>query len=464
MVFLIAMLTFLHGWTPVPVSDDPLVFMPGSQPGSLTIELDSAEKCDNCHGSYDEAVEPAFNWRGSMMSQAARDPLWLACLVVAGQDSIWALGNANAGDLCLRCHTPPGWLGGRSDPANLTALSTSLADFEGVNCDSCHRMVDPMGANGQLPHLVAETDPAGIAAEAATSARDWDAILQFITGFDGSDFYASDTQLPETYGDGSWPNYIEATSGQFYMDPDSDKRGNRFDASPKSHAVYYSRFHRSKNMCATCHDVSNPVLANLIHGSGTSEAQAAGSFFHVERTWSEFQLSAFAQVGGAATDAVFSGRTGVAHASRCQDCHMRATVGKACNKNVPVRDNLALHDLTGGNTWITRLLATADSNGSVYDAYNYAILSGSKYPAAAIETGGLLNRSAELLAGELRARDNLRSAAAIDLVKDHTGTATLRIRNLTGHKLISGFPEGRRMWLQVEFFDSSGALIIRING
>ena len=40
-----------------------------------------------------------------------------------------------AGDLCLRCHTPTGWLGGHSDPPNLTALSGS--DFEGVSCDAC---------------------------------------------------------------------------------------------------------------------------------------------------------------------------------------------------------------------------------------------------------------------------------------------------------------------------------------
>lgn len=52
-------------------------FLPGSQPGESG-NLEHPGKCDNCHGGYDLAVEPAFNWRGSMMAQAQRDPLYLA--------------------------------------------------------------------------------------------------------------------------------------------------------------------------------------------------------------------------------------------------------------------------------------------------------------------------------------------------------------------------------------------------
>ncbi len=98
------------------------------------------------------------------MAHAGRDPLWLACMVVALQDSIWAVGNPNAGDLCLRCHTPGGWLAGRSDPPNLTALSTASGDpdFDGINCDLCHRMVDPMSGLRQ-PDVPPETTPEAFA-------------------------------------------------------------------------------------------------------------------------------------------------------------------------------------------------------------------------------------------------------------------------------------------------------------
>src|SRR5210317_2207673 len=70
-------------------------FMPGSQPlQSGTFK--SSNQCDNCHGGYDTNAEPAFNWRGSMMAHAMRDPLYLASLTIANQDAV------DAGDLCIR--------------------------------------------------------------------------------------------------------------------------------------------------------------------------------------------------------------------------------------------------------------------------------------------------------------------------------------------------------------------------
>ena len=50
-------------------------------------------------------------------------------------------------------------------------------------------------------------------------------------------------------------------------------------------------------MCHTCHDVSNPVLANVAMGAGTPETRSAASYFHVERTSSEFELSDYANPG-----------------------------------------------------------------------------------------------------------------------------------------------------------------------
>ena len=42
--------------------------------------------CQNCHGEYDQNVEPWYAWRGSMMAHATRDPLFWASLAVAEQD------------------------------------------------------------------------------------------------------------------------------------------------------------------------------------------------------------------------------------------------------------------------------------------------------------------------------------------------------------------------------------------
>jgi len=439
-------------WTPIPVKDDRNVFMPGTQPGQAG-NSETPDKCDNCHGGYNTAVEPAYNWRGSMMAQAARDPLWLACLTVALQDSIWAVGNPNAGDICIRCHSPTGWLEGRSDPTNTVALKTS--DFDGVQCDFCHRLMDPITELGQ-PDVPTETDPTAQSMAAETYLRDL-SELGALTLFDGTPFLDPGTNLPTYYGDGSLPNYVESASGQYYVDPSNAKSGPYFDAAAR-HQMYYSRYHKSKTFCSTCHDVSNPILASVILGVDVPEMQAAASYFHVERTTSEFLLSAYGS-GGADTNI-----PGVPFADKCQDCHMRDVTGMGCNKRgAPTRDDLPLHDLTGGNQWISRILASADPNGPVYDPYNYAILSGQKYAGAQIDVGGLSGYGQALLDGSNRAIQQLEMAATLSIVNEDAGSVTIRVQNNGGHKLISGFPEGKRMFLNLKFFDVNGNLIGEIN-
>jgi hypothetical protein len=59
-------------------------------------------------------------------------------------------------------------------------------------------------------------------------------------------------------------------------------------------------------------------------------------------------------------------------------------------------------------------------------------------------------------AGKQRALELLKTAASLKLTSHEPGKAQLRVTNLTGHKLPSGYPEGRRMWINVTFLDSSG--------
>ena len=80
-----------------------------------------------------------------MMANASIDPLFLACLTKANADA------PESGDLCLRCHSPRGWLNGRSSPTDGTRLHDQ--DKVGVSCEFCHRLVD----GRQNP---ASTDPA----------------------------------------------------------------------------------------------------------------------------------------------------------------------------------------------------------------------------------------------------------------------------------------------------------------
>jgi hypothetical protein len=49
-------------------------------------------------------------------------------------------------------------------------------------------------------------------------------------------------------------------------------------------------------------------------------------------------------------------------------------------------------------------------------------------------------------------------AADVVLVSETASELTLRVVNNSGHKLLSGYPEGRRIWLNVEFMDAAGVL------
>jgi hypothetical protein len=287
--------------------------------------------------------------------------------------------------------------------------------------------------------------------------------------FNGASFFTSN--LPPA-------NYLESGSGQYFVSSDGAKRASFADAAAR-HQMFYSRFHKSKYMCATCHDVSNPILANL--GADPTqplptELNSAYSYLHVERTFSEFMLSAYGRDGGAATNPEFQiqGAPDITHAAKCQDCHMRDVTGVGANKKgAPVRPNESvehpnsgqpLHDLTGGNAWVSWVLASAVPGHADHDPFNEAELN--KGPAVLtldLTQGQGIDPEA-LLAGVNRAKQQLLLAATIkNLAYDpSTGALSFQVQNNTAHKLISGFPEGRRMFVNIKAY-AGGSLIYEVN-
>jgi hypothetical protein len=393
------------------------VKLPGTQPQQVS-GIESVSKCDNCHGHFEPAGEPWFNWTGSMMAHASRDPIFWATLAIAEQDF------DGSGDLCLRCHVGEGWLAGRSTPTDGSALAEGDAD--GVQCDICHRLTNPDGSE----HLGVQNAP----------------------------FLAHDGGTPPTgfYG-----------SGMAVLSDAAAKLGPYSDAEAR-HQALQSHFHRSELLCGTCHDVSNPVTGDLAPNNGAQTPLAPGkaafnnfpyAYGVIERTTSEHQASLLAttRVGDYASlpvelqdgaiqkawqAALLAGTSGdyedgTPRYFSCQSCHMRPTIGQGCNKNPPLRADLPVHDLTGGNYWVP-------------DAIQYLSARGE------LRLGNLLtaDQLTALNAGKLRAQQNLNDAAAFELVGNR-----LRIVNLTGHKLITGYPEGRRMWLNARWFDAGNALV-----
>jgi hypothetical protein len=479
-VAVFSLIAFAYAWLPLAVKEDPLVRMPGTQPED-GVSLEAPGRCLNCHAGYDLAVEPGFNWKGSMMAQSSRDFLFWACLTVAAQDSIWAVGTPNATDICVRCHFPKGWIEGRSDPTNASLMAG--ADYDGVQCDFCHRTYDPFfettysgerEGNSWLSYWD-ETNVSGTPSQPeadATYIEDMD-LSQSILNFDGTPFYLNN--LPPV-------DYVENGSGQYFVSSNAEKRASFADAAAR-HRMLYSRYHKSKYFCSTCHDVSNPVLANLglsgLTNNNTgliTEQYSAGRYFHVERTFSEFMLSAYGQQGGAPTNSEFQaqGAPGIAHAAKCQDCHMRDEIGVGCNKaGVPVRPNESiehpksgqpLHDLTGGNAWVSAVLASAVPGSPIYEAVNDQLLNQGSAALTLDLTQGEGIDPVALLAGVDRAKQQLLLAATIkNLTYDSvTGALSFQVQNNTPHKLLSGFPEGRRMFVNIKAYAGS-SLIYEVN-
>lgn len=130
-----------------------------TEPGTLVNQLDESVSCQLCH-THDNATgheaEPLYaafyGWQGSLMANAARDPVFWAGVALASQD--------HPGETvdCVRCHSPRAFLEGRGDA---TAIDQLLPpDLEGVGCEACHRMTNE-GALGNAQYAIDDTPGIG---------------------------------------------------------------------------------------------------------------------------------------------------------------------------------------------------------------------------------------------------------------------------------------------------------------
>jgi cytochrome c553 len=334
--------------------------------------------------------------------------VWASSMMAqASRDPMWyaamAIANQDAawvGDLCIRCHAPQGWLQGKSVPVDGSALDVFNGDMDGVGCHFCHRMVDPIYE--------------------AENPIDDQQILANLT-----------TQIP-----------TDPHSGQYVVDPDDNRRGPYdLGAGFGYHLWRESPFHRESMMCGTCHDVTNPAFSRQLDGTyalNTLDAEHPThdkrDGFPSERTFSEWQFSQFAkeeiEMGG-----LFGGnKTAV---STCQDCHMPDGTGRATPPQWggTWRTDLPLHEFNGGNTWVLRAIR------ALYPDYETGLTAPTV--DASINRAHLMLQNASELEAFVRA-----------------GALVVRVQNNTGHKLPTGYPEGRRMWLNVKYRGAGGTLLL----
>ncbi|MEM9456100.1 MAG: multiheme c-type cytochrome [Myxococcota bacterium] len=329
-------------------------------PGELSNPLVPAPECQYCHSfsnELDHAQEPRYapyvSWRGSMMANSARDPVFWAAVAIASQDA----EDPAETQACVRCHAPRAFLEGRGDAIAQSELE--FFDTQGVECELCHRMTDD-----SLP---------GNAQYALDDVRVGEEVPRR-----GPWSYPADGEIP-----------------------------------PPPHEVIADTFIGTSAACGTCHDVTTPRERVDAEGVGM------GVGFNEQRTYSEWAGSALAQPGEGFRS--------------CQDCHMPAVNDvPGCREHAGEHQHATggrRHDLLGANRFVIELLA-ADVHFPESRAFEHSLEQIDQF----IQTAATL---------EVEAPDTI-------VLADGLSGLRTRVTNETGHKLPTGYSEGRVMWLEVE--------------
>jgi len=414
----------------------------GTQPqdnsfnGGTLEALREPQYCAGCHQDYsgehpNSYTIPYGRWKYSMMAQSMRDPVFHAAFQIAEKDA------GESGAACLRCHAPSGFIENRAFPTDGSALQE--LDKNGVSCIVCHRQVNPVEQVGNFP-------PSGSGS---------------VTG-------STDRELLEALGVHRPPNFANGgplAANGFVFDTSDRRRGPYNLGFLPFHEWAESPFHNTSAMCASCHDVSNPVFMRQPDGTYSAtpldQQHPTGNkydMYPLDRTFSEWASSAFANGGVTLTVADPNGGPGEVGRfsfdgvtadpitgakvifnqdtlySTCQDCHQPATSGQGCELAPPVRPDIPVHNFNAANSWVLR---------SVWDMFGL---------------DSLMDNAAEVDNAVDRNKSHLRRGT--DLETSVTGSSlNVRVINNAGHKFPGGFSEGRRGWVNVRFLNSDNQLI-----
>lgn len=398
-----------------------------------------------------ETSSPPVRRRGAPSPPArAAALLAAAALVAAGAAAVRGGGFTPGGtqppvthpvqspNNCSACHGDydplrhlephPTWAGSMManasrDPIFWAALDVANHDLPGIG-DFCLRCHVPTG------WLAGRSEPPGGSADGCG--------LQGNLDQDSGDFAGVSCHLCHRMmvnpspPPGEDPVYFE--NGRSWIDDgDCDGLGEPCRRGPYDyppgieppHPWAFSQYHVDADVCGNCHNVTSPAVT-LIDENGVD----TGLPFPIERTFAEWQASDYSEPG-----AGFAG---------CQDCHMPPALGSpvyACLFEQNDRTGeLPVHQFAGGNAWVPRVLRDEyPALASREESYDATI-------AWALDM--LQNRSAEV---DLATPGFVPPAGEL--------AVGVEVTNLTGHKLPTGYFEGRRMWIQVEVRDGAGGLV-----
>jgi len=473
------------------------VQIPGTQPRPVdnVPTINPVGNC-GCHsfapvaGQAPESV-PVFGWNGGMMANAGRDPLFWATVAVAEQDFLPSDGGV--GDLCLHCHSVKGWLEGRSTPTDGSGM-TQTTDAEGIMCEFCHLVTNPDQANS-IPNppegSYVEEQHGDFLAYDDTTGAGYYGGAEYVINSGGtrlgpySDPSARHDVIPSPYhrdarmcgtchdvsnpavGDlahnhGAIATFTGAFSGTV-NGPVADKAA--MNNSPETYGIVertFSEWVSSEIDTLRVNDF--PTLPDAVlrtPGGSLERAYRAARWGTCSGSGDLCNVDANCQTGQTCVDItadyqapmVTPAAAGQARYYTCQTCHMSAAGGDGANQgrgnkwdnsdpwDRDIRPDLPSHDQTGMSYWIHKAIRWQDQHGTLR-----------------FGTGLTAGQIDAMNAAKVRAEAHLRAAAHLSAAQNGNHLE-VTVTNLTGHKLITGYPEGRRMWINVRWFDAGNTLV-----
>ena len=533
-------------------------------PGEFNV-FEFVVTCAGCHGgSIDQHTAHFSNWAGTSMASSARDPIFRANQIGVNNVVKSITGMDGAGNVCMRCHSPNGWLSGRFDPtlggkadaSNMIQSILLSTDTEGVMCETCHRAVG--NVSYQRPDIVAATGLDGVWSLLA-DLYDWehlgramqdqagdsmigagqpygDTTLQFQDGisyvgpYSGTgDVYFSDLPIAGSYTgqiyavypdwwtgpknpvpagmdqfnsagqelayapDGTLPPLFEVPIGvptvAGYPDyslqslslehPTTGSTGRigaqlsdgtASPALPSGMAGQASpnEFIRTSEFCGSCHELTVPILNH-----GMPE----------QRTYSEWKHSAYSQASNVIDDPLGK-RTG-SGVERCQDCHMPKLKheysdswtdtlnpdpllagGFPYGKDRGPQGGTSIHKLTGANRDLPMMMK------ALYPEIDLEVVGAPTGMDPRVFPGMLSDRSPMWDRAQRNTEITLRDGVDVQIVTAPEQVKTLAngdgvfrmvvdVYNKSGHRIPSGYPDGRRFWLSVDVKDQTGQSVYK---
>lgn len=225
-------------------------------------------------------------------------------------------------------------------------------------------------------------------------------------------------------------------------------------------SVSPNNFIRTSEFCGSCHDLTVPILNH-----GMPE----------QRTYTEWKYSDFSKTSNVGFDPIK--RQAWNGVQRCQDCHMPTLKheysdidpgsynpdpflvgGFPYGKNRAPQGGTAFHKLTGANRDLPQMMKV------LYPEVDLEVIGASTgkdprgFPGMLSDRGPMWDRAKQNT--EITLRDSL--DLQIVQAPTETGAGTgiyemkVRVTNKSGHRIPSGYPDGRRLWVAVAAKDAGG--------